>query len=129
MGTWNFADIWETAADELADAPCLIHGDDRRSWGEVDRRADAGCVVFHGSFADTIEAIREQLPEVKVWLWVDDGSGPCPDWATPYEDAATSGAGRVSPERGRTGATCSCCTPATPPACPRAPCGARATSR
>ena len=27
-------------ADELPDAPCLIHGDDRRSWREVDRRAD-----------------------------------------------------------------------------------------
>ena len=23
-----------------------------------------------------------------LWLWVDDGSGPCPDWATPYEEAA-----------------------------------------
>jgi hypothetical protein len=32
MGNWNFADIWEVVADELPDAPCLIHGDDRRSW-------------------------------------------------------------------------------------------------
>jgi acyl-CoA synthetase (AMP-forming)/AMP-acid ligase II len=164
MGTWNFADIWETVADELPDAPCLIHGDDRRSWSEVDRRADgvaqhlldlglerqqavaqylyngpeylesmfaafkgafvpvntnyrytadellylwdnadAGCVVFHGCFADTIDPIREQLPKVKAWLWVDDGSGDCPGWATPYETAATSGAARVSPEWGRTG--------------------------
>jgi len=164
MGSWNFADIWETVADELPDAPCLIHGDDRRTWGEVDRRADgvaqhlldaglerqqavaqylyngneylesmyaafkgafvpvntnyrytadellylwdnadAGAVVFHGSFADTIEAVRTQLPKVRAWLWVDDGSGPCPDWATPYEDAATSGAGRVAPSWGRSG--------------------------
>ncbi len=164
MGTWNFADIWETVADELPDAPCLIHGDDRRTWGEVDRRADgvaqhlldlglerqqavaqylyngpeylesmyaafkgafvpvntnyrytadellylwdnadAGCVVFHGSFSDTIAPIREQLPKVKAWLWVDDDSGECPEWATPYETAATSGAGRVSPAWGRTG--------------------------
>jgi fatty-acyl-CoA synthase len=65
--------------------------------------ADAGCVVFHGSFARTIDAIRDQLPEVKLWLWVDDGSGRCPDWAVPYEDAATSGSDRVAPDWGRTG--------------------------
>ncbi len=29
--------------------------------------------------------------EVHAWLWVDDGSGPCPDWATPYEAAAAAG--------------------------------------
>jgi len=164
MGSWNFADIWETVADQLPDAPCLIHGEDRRTWSEVDRRADgvaqhlldaglerqqavaqylyngneymesmfaafkaalvpvntnyrytadellylwdnadAGAVVFHGSFADTIDPIRERLPKVRAWLWVDDGSGDCPDWATPYEQAATSGAGRVAPTWGRTG--------------------------
>ena len=65
--------------------------------------ADAGCVVFHGTYADTIEPIRAGLPKVRVWLWVDDGSGPCPDWATPYEQVATSGASRVAPEWGRTG--------------------------
>ncbi len=164
MGNWNFADIWETVADELPDAPCLIHGDDHRSWREVDRRADgvaqhqidaglerqqavaqylyngneymesmyaafkgsfapvntnyrytadelaylwdnadAGAVIFHGSFADTIEAIRDRLPKVKVWLWVDDTGGACPIWAIPYEDAATNGAERVAPEWGRSG--------------------------
>ena len=164
MGTWNFADIWETAADELPDAPCLVHGEDRRSWRVVDGRADgvaqhlldaglerqqavaqylyngpeylestfaafkaalvpvntnyrytadellylwdnadAGAVVFHGTFADTIDPIRDELPKVRAWLWVDDGSGPCPDWATPYEDAASSGAGRVVPKWGRSG--------------------------
>ncbi len=164
MGNWNFADIWEVVADELPDAPCLIHGDDRRTWSEVDRRADgvaqllldaglerqqavaqylynsneymesmyaafkgafvpvntnyrytadellylwdnadAGAVVFHGSFADTIDAIRERLPKVKLWLWVDDAGGACPQWATPYEEAATSGSSRVAPAWGRSG--------------------------
>ena len=59
--------------------------------------ADAGAVVFHGSFTPTIEAIRGRLPKVKSWLWVDDGSGPCPAWASAYEAAASSGAGRVAP--------------------------------
>jgi len=52
--------------------------------------ADAVAVVFHGTFVDTIERIRSLVPRVKTWLWVDDGSGPCPEWATPYEDAAAS---------------------------------------
>lgn len=53
--------------------------------------ADAVAVVFHGSFAGTIEGIRDQLPAIGLWLWVDDGSGPCPDWAEPYESAAGAG--------------------------------------
>jgi acyl-CoA synthetase (AMP-forming)/AMP-acid ligase II len=164
MGNWNFADIWEVVADELPDAICLIHGDDRRTWRDVDRRADgvaqhlldaglkrqqavaqymyngpeyiesmyaafkgsfapvntnyrytadellylwdnadAGAVVFHGSFAATIEPIIDQLPKVKTWLWVDDGDGVCPSWATSYEFAAQSGASRVTPDWGRSG--------------------------
>jgi 3-oxocholest-4-en-26-oate---CoA ligase len=52
---------------------------------------DVVAVVFHGTFSDRIEGIRDRVPRVKVWLWVDDGSGPCPDWATPYEVAAEAG--------------------------------------
>ncbi len=164
MGNWNYADIWETVAEALPDAPALIHGDRRVSWREMDARADgvarhlldaglerqqavaqylynapeylesmgaafkaalvpvntnyrytadellylwdnadAGAVVFHGTFAPTIETIRDRLPEVRTWLWVDDDAGPCPDWATPYESAAGSGTGRVVPEWGRSG--------------------------
>lgn len=55
--------------------------------------ADAVAVVFHGTFVDTIERIRDQLPAIRTWLWVDDGSGACPDWATPYEDAAATDPG------------------------------------
>ncbi len=53
--------------------------------------ADAVAVVFHGSFTERIEGIRSTASKVKGWLWVDDGSGPCPEWATPFE-AAASGA-------------------------------------
>jgi fatty-acyl-CoA synthase len=65
--------------------------------------ADAVAVVFHGSFADRIEGILDRVPRVKGWLWVDDGSGPCPEWATPYEDAAKSAVGRVRAPWGRSG--------------------------
>ncbi|HEU5149836.1 MAG TPA: acyl-CoA synthetase [Iamia sp.] len=65
--------------------------------------ADAVAVVFHGTFVDTIERIRDRVPRVKLWLWVDDGAGPCPDWATPYEDAAAGHPERVVPPWGRSG--------------------------
>jgi acyl-CoA synthetase (AMP-forming)/AMP-acid ligase II len=63
--------------------------------------ADAFAVVFHGAFSDRIAGIIDRLPRVRVWLWVDDGSGPCPDWAVPYEQAATTETGRVTPPWGR----------------------------
>jgi 3-oxocholest-4-en-26-oate---CoA ligase len=48
---------------------------------------DVAAVVFHGTFASTIERMRDRVPRVKAWLWVDDGNGECPAWATPYESA------------------------------------------
>jgi 3-oxocholest-4-en-26-oate---CoA ligase len=38
--TWNFADVWETVADQLPDAPALVHGSHTRTWREFDQRAD-----------------------------------------------------------------------------------------
>jgi len=65
--------------------------------------ADAGAVVFEGQYAERIEAVRSRVPGVRLWLWVDDGSGPCPDWATPYEDVAGSAAARTRSPWGRSG--------------------------
>ena len=45
-------------------------------------------VVFHGTFATSARRSATGFRRSRTWLWVDDGSGPCPDWATPYEDAA-----------------------------------------
>ena len=50
--------------------------------------ADVVAVVFHGSFTPTIERIRGSVTAVRLWVWVDDGSGPMPDWAVRYDDAA-----------------------------------------
>ncbi|MGH2669561.1 MAG: AMP-binding protein, partial [bacterium] len=41
--------------------------------------ADAVAVVFQGSFTETIERVRPRVPRVRLWLWVDDGTGPCPE--------------------------------------------------
>ncbi len=53
---------------------------------------DAGveAVMFHGSFTESSNEVRARVPGVKLWLWVDDGVGECPDWAEPYERVAAS---------------------------------------
>src|SRR5206468_5893990 len=58
--------------------------------------ADAEAVVFHASFADLLDKVRDRLPKVKRWYVVDDGS-PAPDWAVAYEDVA--GRGTTEPVR------------------------------
>jgi 3-oxocholest-4-en-26-oate---CoA ligase len=65
--------------------------------------ADCVAVVFHGAFTETIERIRDRVPRVVTWLWVDDGNGPCPGWALPYEDAAAASAERAAGPWGRDG--------------------------
>jgi fatty-acyl-CoA synthase len=65
--------------------------------------ADAVAVVFHGTFTERVERIFGRVPRVKGWLWVDDGSGPCPDWATPYEEVAKGAVGRTRAPWGRSG--------------------------
>jgi acyl-CoA synthetase (AMP-forming)/AMP-acid ligase II len=164
-GGWTFADVWEVVAEVLPDAPALVHGSTRRSWRELDERADgvarwllglgvghqdkvahylyngpeylesmfamfkagvcpvntnyryaddellylwdnadAVAVVFHGTFSDRIDALRDDLPKVRGWLWVDDGSGPCPEWAAPYGSAASGvGERHVQGPWGRSG--------------------------
>jgi acyl-CoA synthetase (AMP-forming)/AMP-acid ligase II len=77
------------------------YGDDELSY--LWNNADAVAVVFHGTFVDRIERIRERVPAVRAWLWVDDGSGPCPDWAIPYEEAAKAASARVAAPWGRSG--------------------------
>jgi acyl-CoA synthetase (AMP-forming)/AMP-acid ligase II len=63
--------------------------------------ADVVAVVFHGSFTDRCAAMRDRVPAVRTWLWVDDGTGPCPDWAIDYESAATSATTRTVAPWGR----------------------------
>jgi len=159
---WNFADVWETYAELVPDAPAQIHRDTTWTWAEFDRRADgvartlldggavhqdkvalylyngpeyleatfatfkaglvpvntnyrytddelvylwdnadAVAVVFHGAFTERCERIRSRVSGVRTWIWADDGSGPCPTWAVPYEQAAAGAAGRVAAPWGR----------------------------
>ncbi len=54
--------------------------------------ADVEAVVFHGSFADRLDRLRRhpRLKGLRLFLHVDDGSGPCPGFARSYEEAASS---------------------------------------
>ncbi|MFB4308286.1 AMP-binding protein [Actinomadura sp. GTD37] len=65
--------------------------------------ADVTSVVFHGSFTETMEGIRETSPRLRRLVHVDDGTEPCPDWAVPYEQAAASADGPVRSPWGRGG--------------------------
>ena len=164
MPGWNFAEVWETVAEQVPEAPALVQGERRLSWSDLDRRAngvaatlldrgateqdkvaqylyntpeyiesmfaafkaglvpintnyrymdeelvylwdnaDCVAVVFHGVFTETIERIRDRVPGVATWLWVDDEHGECPEWAIPYEQAANSHPERVVPQWGRNG--------------------------
>ena len=60
----------------------------RYLWQDADLRG----LVFHGCFVDVVDLLRPQFPAIRAWLFVDDGSGPCPNWATLYEDVAESAA-------------------------------------
>ncbi len=85
--------------------------------------SDAVAVVFHGTFIPRIEEVRASVPGVRLWLWVDDGSGPCPDWAVPMRMPRHL-LRSVCVRSGDVPATTSTCsTPAARPACPRASCG------
>ncbi|HET9690935.1 MAG TPA: AMP-binding protein [Acidimicrobiales bacterium] len=46
MTGWNFADTWEVVARVRPDAPAITQGADRRSWAELDRRADAVAAAY-----------------------------------------------------------------------------------
>jgi acyl-CoA synthetase (AMP-forming)/AMP-acid ligase II len=65
--------------------------------------ADAVAVVFHGCFTERVDRVRDRVAKVHTWLWVDDGSEVCPEWAIPYEEAAASATQRTVPAHGRDG--------------------------
>jgi acyl-CoA synthetase (AMP-forming)/AMP-acid ligase II len=64
--------------------------------------ADAEAVVFHATFAELVDGIRDRLPGVQRWYVVADEAGAGPEWATPYEAVVTSGA-TLDPPPARSG--------------------------
>ena len=56
----------------------------------------AECVVFDAAFAPIIEPIRAEVPQVRTWLCVDDGTGSAPAWAESFARVASQAVDGVS---------------------------------
>ncbi|MFI4934997.1 MAG: acyl-CoA synthetase [Caulobacterales bacterium] len=65
--------------------------------------ADAEAVVFHASFAPTVEQIRGRLPKVKTWIAVAEPGHPVPAFALDYDAIVAAKEGRVVAPWGRSG--------------------------
>ncbi|MBT4519336.1 MAG: acyl-CoA synthetase [Halieaceae bacterium] len=52
--------------------------------------SDSEAIIFQAQFADRLAAIRDQLPAIKLFVEIDDGSGAHLDGATRYEEAIAS---------------------------------------
>jgi fatty-acyl-CoA synthase len=59
--------------------------------------ADARAVIFHAGFAPTLAKLRPALPQVRLWICVEDGSGEKLEGALDYE-TALAGAEPLPPE-------------------------------
>jgi acyl-CoA synthetase (AMP-forming)/AMP-acid ligase II len=65
--------------------------------------SDSVAVIFHATYTERCAAVRSRVPNVKTWIWVDDGTHPCPDWAVSYESAANSNISQPAPAWQRSG--------------------------
>jgi fatty-acyl-CoA synthase len=62
--------------------------------------SNAKGIVFHSQFAPTLDAVRRDLPHLRLLLQVADDSGnPLLDGATWYEDALAAAEPEVDPEK------------------------------
>ena len=52
----------------------------------VINNSDSEALVFQAQFAPRVEAIRDQLTQIKLFLEIDDGSGAHLDGSIPYEE-------------------------------------------
>ena len=82
--------------------------------------ADAVAVVFHGCFTERCENVRPRVPNVRTWIWVDDGSGPAPSGRSPTRPPSPPRPSGSSRPGVAAATTSSCSTRAAPPACRRA---------
>lgn len=55
--------------------------------------SDSKIVVYHREFAENIERLKPRLPDVVLWLEVDDGFSQTNDFSIPYESLAEEGDG------------------------------------
>ena len=61
--------------------------------------SDAEAVFFQGCYAERISAIKEQLPKVKVYIQIDDGTEPLMEGAIDYENSISSSTEQIRFDR------------------------------
>jgi fatty-acyl-CoA synthase len=65
--------------------------------------ADAEAVVFHASFAPTVDRIRGQLPKVRTWIAAAEAGHPVPSFAADYDALVARDTPRTQARWGRSG--------------------------
>jgi acyl-CoA synthetase (AMP-forming)/AMP-acid ligase II len=50
---------------------------------------DAECVIFSAALSATVAQARQATAAVRRWLWVDDATADCPEWAQPFDAPPT----------------------------------------
>ncbi|WP_029138608.1 AMP-binding protein [Nakamurella lactea] len=63
--TWNLADVWETVAGQLPEAPAQIHGERSFTWAEFDARANgiASALATEATADDRVALYLRNCPE------------------------------------------------------------------
>ena len=101
----------------------------RTSWSTCSSTRRRGRSIYHATFAPKLAAIRDRLPDLRVLLQVDDGSGNAaarPGRSTTRRRSPRARRSCSTSGTRRTTSTCS--TRAARPGCRRACCGGTTTS-
>ena len=61
MSRWNFADVWEAVAELHPDAPALTQGSTRRTWRQLDDRANGVAATLLASGLDHQAKVAQYL--------------------------------------------------------------------
>jgi acyl-CoA synthetase (AMP-forming)/AMP-acid ligase II len=65
---WNFADVWEWVADHFTLATAQLHGGQRTTWGEMDRRADGVAATLLAAGAQRQDKVAHYLYNAPAYL-------------------------------------------------------------
>ena len=68
MGAFNYASIWEIAADNVPDNEALVHGDRRITWRDFDRRADGVARALLDAGAQHQDKVAQYLYNAPEYL-------------------------------------------------------------
>ncbi len=106
---YNRPEYLETVFASLKASYVPINTNYRYGVGELEylwENADTKVVVFQSSFEESVNVLRDRLPQITTWIWVADSAGDlCPEWAHSYEGLIDkfSGSERVNLSRSRSG--------------------------